>query len=130
MTVLTSPKTLGELLKREFDRDYHREVVTLKAGTDYPLGSVLGRITADGKYELATKEAASPAATGSEIACAVLIEAVDATEADAQGLVLVRGPVILADAALHFDASVDDEAAETDKHAQLAAFGLVVRHAV
>lgn len=129
MTVLTSLKTLGELLKREFDRDYHREIVTLKAGTDYPLGAVLGRITTDGKYELSTKEAANPA-TGSELACAVLIEAVDATSADAEGIALVRGPVILADAALHFDASVDDEAAQTDKHAQLAAFGLVVRHAV
>ena len=57
-------------------------------------------------------------------------QAVDATDGDAQGIALVRGPVILADAALHFDASVDDEAAQTDKHAQLAAFGLVVRHAV
>ncbi|WP_216662907.1 head decoration protein [Diaphorobacter sp. JS3050] len=49
-TPLISPSTLGDLIKRESDPDYTRETVTLKAGTAYPLGAVLGRITADGKY--------------------------------------------------------------------------------
>ena len=126
MTVLTSPATLGDLLKREFDPNYSRETITLKAGTAYPLGAVLGRVTADGKY------AFSPAASttgieGAEIANAVLIEAVDATAADTPALVLVRGPVIVADRALVFDASVADAAAQSLKHQQLAAHGVVVR---
>ena len=37
MTVLTSPATRGDLLKREFDPHYTRETVMLKAGTTYPL---------------------------------------------------------------------------------------------
>ncbi len=49
-TPLISPATLGDLIKRESDPDYTRETVTLKAGTAYPLGAVLGRITATGGY--------------------------------------------------------------------------------
>jgi len=126
MTVLTSPATLGDLLKREFDPHYSRETVTLKAGTACPLGAVLGRITADGKYILSPHVAVT-GSEGAEIANAVLIEAVDATAADTPALVLVRGPVIVADRALAFDASVADAAAQYLKHQQLAAHGIVVR---
>ena len=126
MTVLTSPATLGDLLKREFDPHYSRETVTLKAGTAYPLGAVLGRITVDGKYVL-SPAASTTGSEGAEIANAVLIEAVDATAADTLALVLVRGPVIVADRALVFDATVTDAVAQSLKHQQLAAHGIVVR---
>ena len=126
MTVLTKSPTLGDLLKYELNGSYCRETVTLKAGTSYPLGAVLGRITASAKYRLA------PAAQvtgdeGAETAIAVLLEAVDATGADQTGLIAARGPVILSKAALVFDASVDQPAEKTAKHAQLAAAGLVAR---
>lgn len=126
MTVLTSPATLGDLLKREFDPNYSRETVTLKAGSAYPLGAVLGRVTADGKYIL-SPAASTTGSEGAEIACAVLVEAVDATAADTQAVVLARGPAIVADRALVFDASVADAAAQFFKHQQLAAHGIVVR---
>jgi hypothetical protein len=100
----------------------------LKAGTSYPLGAVLGRITASGKYRL------SPAAQvvgdeGAETAVAVLIDGVDATAADTQGLVVARGPTIVSKAILAFDASVDLPAEIAAKHAQLAAAGIVPRNA-
>ena len=100
--------------------------MTLKAGTSYPLGAVLGKITASGKYRL------SPAAQvtgdeGAETAAAVLLEAVDATGADQTGLIVARGPVMLSKAALVFDASVDQPAERTAKHTQLASLGLVAR---
>jgi hypothetical protein len=126
MPVLTKSPTLGDLLKYELNAGYCRETVTLKAGTSYPLGAVLGKITASGKYRL------SPNATvtgdeGAETAIAVLLEAVDATGADQTGLIAVRGPVILSKAALVFDASVDQPAEKTAKYVQLAAAGLVAR---
>ncbi|MBL8668907.1 MAG: head decoration protein [Rhodospirillales bacterium] len=126
MPVLTMTPTLGDLLKFEVDASYCRETVTLKAGTSYPLGAVLGRITASGKYRL------SPAAEvvgdeGAETAIAVLLEAVDAAAADRAGLIAARGPVILSKAALVFDVSVDQPAERTAKHAQLAILGLVAR---
>ncbi|MBF0325529.1 MAG: head decoration protein [Alphaproteobacteria bacterium] len=129
MAVLTASPTLGDLLKFECNPSYCWETVTLKAGTAYPLGSVLGRITASGEYRL------SPAAEvvgdeGAETATAVLLQSVDATDGAAVGLVAARGPVILADAALVFDVSVDQPAERTAKITQLAAVGLVARATV
>jgi hypothetical protein len=118
--------TLGDLLKYELNASYCRETVTLKAGTSYPIGSVLGRITASGKYRL------SPAAQvagdeGAETAVAVLVEAVDASSGDKTALVVARGPAIVSKAALVFDASIDLAAEKTAKHDQLAASGIVPR---
>ena len=126
MPVLTASPTLGDLLKFELNASYTRETVTLKAGTSYPLGSVLGRITASGEYRL------SPAAEvvgdeGAEVAVAVLLDAVDATDGAVTGLIAARGPVILAEGALVFDASVDLPAERTAKFSQLATAGLVAR---
>ena len=126
MPVLVAPPTLGDLLKYELGAGYCRETVTLKAGTSYPLGAVLGKVTATGTCRL------SPAAEvvgdeGAEVAVAVLLNAVDASAADAIGVVAARGPVILSEAALVFDASVDDDAKAAAKKAELAAAGLVSR---
>ena len=126
MTVLTMSPTLGDLLKYELNGNFSRENVTLKSGTNYALGAVLGKITASGKYRL------SPNATvmgdeGAETAVAVLIGAVDATGGDQPGLVVARGPVIVSKDALVFDATVDDGTKEAAKHGQLAASGLVPR---
>lgn len=126
MPALTMSPTLGDLLKYELNGNYCRETVTLKAGTSYALGAVLGKITATEKYRL------SPAAAvvgdeGAETAVAVLIEAVDATGGDATGLVVARGPVILSKAALVYDASVDQAAEIAAKEAELAQAGLVPR---
>ncbi|MBP7242402.1 head decoration protein [Amaricoccus sp.] len=126
MPVLTQSPTLGDLLKYELNANYTRETVTLKAGTSYPLGAVLGKITASGKYRL-SPPAQVVGDEGAETAVAVLIEAVDATAADATGLVVARGPAIVSKVALVFDASVDQAAEITAKHAQLVAAGIVPR---
>lgn len=125
-TTFVSQTTLGDLVKREFDLSYCRETVTLNAGDAYPLGSVLGRITASGSYAL-SPDAQTAGLEGAEIACAVLLAVVPASEEDSQALVLVRGPVIVADQGLIFDASITDAAAKNAKHQQLAAYGIVVR---
>ena len=129
MSVLTMAPTLGDLLKFECHPGYCRETVTMKAGASYPLGAVLGRITASGEYRL------SPAAEvvgdeGAEIALAVLLQAVDATDGAATGLIAARGPVILAEGVLAFDTSVDQPAERAAKIAQLSAQGLVARTTV
>lgn len=131
-TPLIAPAVLGDLVKREFDPDYSRETITLKAGTAYPLGAVLGRVTATATPT--SLYALSPAASttgleGAEIACAVLLASVPMSETDRPAPALVRGPAIVADRALVFDASVADAAALFLKHQQLAAHGIVVRQA-
>lgn len=131
-TPLIAPAVLGDLVKREFDPDYSRETITLKAGTAYPLGAVLGRVTVTATAT--SLYALSPAASttgleGAEIACAVLLASVPMSDTDRPALALVRGPAIVADRALAFDASIADAAALSLKHQQLAAHGIVVRQA-
>ena len=123
MTVLTQPPSMGDVLKYEVNPNYTRETVTLLAGTAYPVGSVLGRITASGKYKLAT----SGGSDGAQTASAVLLYAVDATLADATGIVVVRGPSIVSRAGLAYDGTVDDGAKITTKLGQLGALGIIAR---
>ena len=126
MPVLTEPPSMGDVLKYEVNPNYTREVITLLIGTNYPSGAVLGRITASGKYTL------SPAtgADGSQVASAVLLYAVDATLADAVGIVVARGPSIVSRAGLAYGATVDDSTKITAKIAQLAAVGIIARDGV
>lgn len=126
MPVLTEPPRMGDVLKYEVNPNYTREMVTLLAGMPYPVGAVLGRITASGKYKLAT----SGGTDGAQTASAVLLYAVDATLADAVGIVVARGPVIVSRAALAYDATVDDGAKITTKIGQLAAAGIIARDGV
>ena len=125
MSELTQPPTMGDILKYELNPNYTRETVTLLAGTNYPVGAVLGRITASGKYKLAT----SGGTDGAQTAAAVLLYATDASAADAEAVVVVRGPAIVSKATLVFDASVDDAAKTAAKHAQLTALGIIPRDA-
>ena len=128
MTTLTNKPTLGDLLKYELNANYNREVVTLKAGTNYALGSVLGKVTASSKYRL-SPAAAVAGDEGAEAAVAVLTEPVDASAADKTAVVLSRGPAIVSKVALVFDASVDQAAEKLAKHVQLASAGIVARDA-
>ncbi len=126
MSVLTQPPSMGDVLKYEVNPNYTREVITLLAGMPYPVGSVLGKITANGKYKLAT----SGGTDGAQTAVAVLLYAVDATLADATGIVVARGPSIVSREGLAYDASVDDSAKITTKLGQLAAVGIIARDGV
>ena len=76
MTVLTQPPTLGDILKYELNPNFTRETITLLAGTAYPVGAVLGRITASSKYKLAT----SGGTDGAQTAAAVLLYPVDVNQ--------------------------------------------------
>ena len=125
MSVLTQPPTMGDVLKYELNPNFTRETVTLLAGTSYPVGAVLGRITASGKMKLST----SAGSDGAQNAAAVLLYATDATTTDAEAVVITRGPAIVSKAALVFDASVDDAAKTAAKYTQLTALGIIPRDA-
>ena len=123
MTVLTQPPSMGDVLKYEINPNYTREVITLLQGLPYPVGSVLGKITVNGKYTLATNSGSD----GAQTAIAVLLYAVDATLADATGIVVARGPAIVSREGLAYDGSVDDGTKITTKLTQLAAVGIITR---
>lgn len=126
MPVLTEPPSMGDVLKYEVNPNYTREVITLQLGLSYPAGSVLGRITASGKYTLSP----ATAADGSQTAVSVLLYPVNATLADAVGIVVTRGPAIVSRAALVYEATVNDAAKIAAKITQLAAVGIIARDGV
>lgn len=123
MAVLTQPPGMGDVIKYELNPNYSREVVTLLAGSSCPVGAVLGKITASGKYTLAT----ATGSDGAETATAVLLYATDATLADATGIILARGPAIVSRAGLVFGASIDDDTKIATKIAELASAGIIAR---
>ena len=126
MPVLTKQPSMGDVLKYEANPNYTREVVTLLQGMPYPVGSVLGQITASGKYKLST----SGGSDGAQTASAVLLYAVDTTLEDATGIVVLRGPAIVSREGLAYDGTVDDATKITAKITQLAAVGIIARDGV
>ena len=92
MTMLTEGKHAGGFLVWEVLRDYTRETVTIASGAGkLEPGTVLGKITTGGKYTTL-----APAATnGSQNAAGILWDKVDASAADAPGVVMLRGPAIV-----------------------------------
>ena len=111
----------GGFLVWEAFRDYTREVVTIAAG-DLSPGTVLGRITASGKYA-----AHDPGATdGTETAVAVLWGKVDATGGDVDAVVLLRGPAVVNRHDLVF-AGTPTEPEIAAAHTALLATGILVR---
>ncbi len=126
MPVLTQSPLVGDVVKYECNPNFTREVVTLLTGSIYEIGSVLGQITTGGKYKLSTDTGSD----GAQVAAGVLIQRVDASAGDAQGLIVKRGPALVADALLLFDASVSDAPKKAAKRAQLVTLGIVPRVAV
>ena len=121
MAVLTEGPHPGSFLIWEVLRDYTRETVTIAAGRLEP-GTVLGRITASGKYA-----AHDPAATdGTETAVALIWGKADATAGDAPAVAIVRGPAIVNRHDLVF-AGTPTEGEIAAAHAALLAAGILVR---
>ena len=66
---------------------YSRENIVVVAGSGVlPTGTVLGKVTASGKYGVYDNAATN----GTEVAAAILAEEVDATAADVRGAAVVR----------------------------------------
>jgi len=124
MTTYTEPTRIGDVLKREFDQLHNREQVTIDTG-NLVCGTVLGKITASGKYVLHDNAAAD----GSQNAAAVLLQDADASSADVTAVALVRGPAVVALGKLTFKSGIT-EGNKTAAVAALAALGIVARTTV
>ncbi|WP_291207060.1 head decoration protein [Hyphomonas sp.] len=121
MTTLVEGKHAGHFLVWEAFRDYTRETITIASGTLEP-GTVLGKITASGKYA-----AFAPAATnGTETAVAVLWGRADASGGDAPAVAVVRGPAVVNRHDLVF-AGTPSGPEIAAAHADLLAVGILVR---
>ncbi len=83
---LTEGKRAGEFLLSEGNGKISRETIILVAGQNLEAGTVLGKITASGKYAAY----ADGAADGTETAVAILYDNVDATAGDVDAVVIAR----------------------------------------
>jgi hypothetical protein len=123
MTTLIEGKHAGGFLIWEVLRDYTRESVTIASGAGkLAPGTVLGKITTGGKYT-----GLAPAATnGSQNAAGILWGDIDATDADASSVVILRGPTIVNRHELIWPEGAT-EAQITTATTALAALGIILR---
>ena len=123
MITLTEGKHAGGFLIWEVLRDFTRDTVTLASGAGkLAPGTVLGKITTGGKFTVLT-----PGATnGSQNAAGLLWDGVDATDADASGVVLLRGPAIVNRHEIVWPEAAT-EAQITTATTALAALGIILR---
>jgi Bacteriophage lambda head decoration protein D len=123
MTTLTEGKHAGGFLVWEVLRDYTRDTVTIASGAGkLAPGTVLGRITTGGKFT----SLASAATNGSQNAAGILWAGVDATDADAPGVVVLRGPAIVNRHEIIWPEAAT-EAQITAATTALAALGIILR---
>lgn len=111
------------------EQAYTFELVTVNeaAATDYKIGTVLGKITASGKYLVAVETAAD----GSKVPAAVVVQDVSvAATTDTKVLALVRGPAIVSKDALILDATYDNATKVNTALAALTAMGVLVNTTV
>ena len=124
MPAITESMNLGDLLKYEAPNLYSRDAITLAAGQNLKLGSVLGQASADGKFH-----ALNPAASdGTETAIGVLANDSDATLIDRDDAILIARHAILARHALIWPEGITPTQ-KTAATAQLRGLGLIVRTA-
>ena len=96
------------------------------AGT-FAAGTVLGRVTATGRFRVCE----ATAADGSQVAAAVVEEAFTAPlNTDTRVLALVRGPAIVSRADLVFGASIDTQPERDTAISQLQALNILTNDSV
>lgn len=123
MPTLTEGRDIGDVVAFEEQQQYSREVVTIASGAGVlEPGEVLGEVTASSKFV----PSPDTGGDGSQTATAVLLTAVDATDADVVNVPVLARHAIVRSFGLSFDSSVDDAAKVATKHDQLKAVGILV----
>jgi hypothetical protein len=115
MTVLTEGKHTAEFILSEGNGSISREEVTIAAAAGaLAAGTVVGKITASGKYVAYSNAAAD----GSEVAAGVLYRAVPDAAADQGAVIIARSAEVVGAELTGLDAAGT---------ADLAALGIIVR---
>lgn len=123
MTVLVEGRHPGEFIMTEANGQRSRENITVASGAGIIApGTVLGKITASGKYI----SSAIGALDGSEIAAAIAIYGADASTQDVAISAIVRDAEVNG-IILTWHADRDQPAEKASAIADLAARGIIVR---
>jgi len=123
MTVYTEGRHAGEFIMSEAAGKRSRDTITIASGAGVIApGTVLGKVTASGKYIAS----AVGAADGSETAAAICIYGCDATSADVEVAAIVRDAEVNGNI-LTYHADRDQDAEKASANADLAGAGIIVR---
>lgn len=123
MPTKTDALGTGAFIKSEANGERSRDQITIASGAGALVpGTVLGKITASGKFGLYDNDAAD----GRQTAAALLYAAVDATSADAIGVGVVRDAEVFLDR-LTWGAAVTTQAEKDAAVVELAAAGIITR---
>jgi len=126
-TIATDLFRKSNLVKQELfpEQGYNYDAVTVNEAAikTYAVGTVLGKVTASGKYKICVQTAVD----GSQTAAAVVVADYSiAATTDTKVLAMVRGPAIVSKDALVLDASHDLQAEKDAIYASLTALGILV----
>lgn len=129
--IATDTQRFSNVVKYELEPSIGlcREVVTVNeaAAKTYTVGTVLGKVTATGKYKVSVQTAVD----GSQNPVAVVIEDKSiAATTDTKVLAIVRGHSIMSSAGLVLDATFDTDAEKLAAYASLETAGILVNKAV
>lgn len=107
---------------------YCRAVVTVNdAAATLKVGTVLGKVTASGKYKVAVETASD----GSKVADAIVIQEVTVpASTDTKVVVLLKGPAAVSKGALILDSTYDSDAKKLAVYTALEAKGIKVLETV
>ena len=123
MTVLLEARHPGEFLMTEANGQRSRETITIASGAGVIApGTVLGKLTASGKYVAS----AVGASDGSQNPAAITIYGADATSADVDVGAIVRDAEVNGHC-LVYHADRDQPAEKAAANVALAAIGIIVR---
>lgn len=117
MVTLTEGRYASDWLKREADSLFSREEAVIVSGAGVVVsGTVVGKITASGKYTPVTVAAVD----GSEDAAGIVMWDVDATSADATAVIIARDAIVVHQG-LKYGADVDTSGERAAIHTALGA---------
>ena len=123
MTVLLEARHPGEFLMTEANGQRSRGAITIASGAGIIApGTVLGKVTASGKYVAS----AVGAADGSQNPTAITIYGADATSADVPVAAIVRDAEVNGNC-LVYHADRDQPAEKAAANVALAVLGIIVR---
>lgn len=124
--IATDTPRFSNVVKGELwpELTYCRAVVTVNdAAATLKVGTVLGKVTADGKYKVAVQTAVDGSATADAI---VIQETAVPATTDTKVLVLIKGPSVVSKGGLILDATYNLDAEKAAVYAALEAKGIKV----
>ena len=123
MNVINEALNLGDLVKYEEDcLNYSRDLVTVAAGQNLLLGSIVGRDGATGKV----KEINPGAEDGTQIPVGILMANVDATLIDRDDVLLLARHAVVASIAVVWPVEISSTTVASIT-SQLASIGILIR---